>query len=125
MDNEKKYLNNEYQLYGTRHYRLMDGFAKDVYCIDAKTAKGLEFTAVCDRGLDISLFSYKGMNLTFLARQGEVAPAYYDSQGAGWLRSFFGGLMTTCGPMNIGKASQGYGLHDRFFISLIFFFHFM
>ena len=114
MNDSRQYINNPYQLAGTRRYTLDEGFAKGVSCIDAKTSKGLQFTAVCDRALDVSQFSYKGMNLTFLARQGEMAPAFYDAQGAAWLRSFFGGLFSTCGPMNIGKASQGFGLHDRF-----------
>ena len=114
MKNEQDYINNPYQLWGTRRYTLEQGFSKGVSCIDAKTSAGLSFTAVCDRALDISQFSYKGMNLTFLGRQGETAPSFYDNQGAAWLSSFFGGLVTTCGPMNIGKASKGYGLHDRF-----------
>jgi hypothetical protein len=104
MKDIKRYINNQYQIAGTRHYLLENGYAKGVSAIDAKTGSGLEYTVVCDRALDISLASYKGVNLTFISKTGETAPSFYDAEGNGWMKSFFGGLLTTCGPDNIGKA---------------------
>lgn len=45
-------------------------------------------------------------------------PSMYDEQGLGWLRSFPGGLVATCGLTNAGAASEDngeyLGLHGRF-----------
>ena len=114
----KKYIGNWYQIAGTRHATLSEGSAKGTRIIDVRTGGGLEYTIVCDRGLDISLASYNGVNFTYLSANGEVHPAYYNCIGSEWLRVFFAGLLTTCGPVNIGPAciDQGehLGLHGRF-----------
>ena len=66
------------------------------FAIDVDTgAGGLRFTVLPDRGLDISLASYKGNNLSFLTPAGETHPAFYEPGGLGWLRTFTGGLLTT------------------------------
>jgi hypothetical protein len=68
--------------------------------------------------MDISSASYKGSNLVYLTPNGEVHPAYYEPQGAGWLRIFFGGLLTTCGLTTIGApgrdGDEDLGLHGRY-----------
>lgn len=97
---------------------LTDGGALGVRAIDVKTGGGLEYTVLADRGLDISLASYKGANLTYLSPQGELHPAFYNYAEDEWLRTFFGGLLTTCGPTNFGPAcednGQKLGIHGRF-----------
>lgn len=116
IKNYSNYIGNSYQLFGTRHYTLSNGKSDSVHCIDVKTGSGFEFTVVPSRGLDISLASYKGINLVYQSPCGETHPLYYRRKNAEWLYSFFGGLLTTCGPANIGKATADgkYGLHDRF-----------
>lgn len=111
-------IGNTYQLYGTKHYKLENGDNNNVRCIDVKTGSGLEYTVVTDRGLDISWASYKGSNVTYISNNAEVHPSYYKFSGSKWLRTFFAGLLTTCGPTNIGSScvDQGeeYGLHGEF-----------
>jgi len=111
-------IGNMAQLGGTRHVVLNDGPSKGVAAIDVDTGAGLRFTVLPDRGLDISRASYKGINLVFLTPNGEVHPAFYEPQGAGWLRSFFGGLLTTCGLTYLGPPGtdngQELGLHGRY-----------
>lgn len=106
-----------YQLCGTRHYRLTDGRADGCRCIDVRTGSGLDFTVVCDRAMDISLASYRGVNLVFLAPDAEAHPAYYESFGNEWLRTFSAGLLTTLGPTHLGPActdgGEALGLHGR------------
>lgn len=58
------------------------------------------------RGMDIAWASYKSTPVSFNAKTAVVAPAYYDPNGTQWLRSFFGGLLTTCGLSNVGKPSE-------------------
>ncbi|HLW00117.1 MAG TPA: DUF4432 family protein [Ktedonobacterales bacterium] len=46
-----------------------------------------------------------------------VAPQYFEPTGAGWLRSFFGGALTTCGLRQVGAPcedeGEALGLHGR------------
>ena len=115
--NWKPYVGNVYQVCGTRHYTLTQGFSRGVNAIDVRTGGGLEYTILPDRGLDISLASYRGENLTYLTPNGEANAAFYDKVGDGWFRTFFAGLLTTCGYENVGDAcvDEGcsYGLHGR------------
>ncbi|MBO5452468.1 MAG: DUF4432 family protein [Clostridia bacterium] len=111
------YLGNMYQLFGTRHYQLTDGISNGCRCIDVRTGSGLEYTVLCDRGLDISLATYKGFNLTFLTQNAEAHPAFYHSCDAEWMRTFTGGLLTTCGPNYLSSPCEDegekLGLHGR------------
>ncbi|MCX7707596.1 MAG: aldose 1-epimerase family protein, partial [Anaerolineae bacterium] len=49
---------------------------------------------------------------------GEVHPAYYEPEGLGWLHTFFGGLLTTCGLTYLGAPGRDgdemLGLHGRY-----------
>jgi hypothetical protein len=111
-------VGNLAQLGGTRQVILNEGAAKGMAAIDVDTGAGLRFTILPDRGMDISLCSYKGTNLVFLTSNGEVNPAFYDAAGLGWLHTFFAGLLTTCGLTTIGAPGRDgdteLGLHGRY-----------
>jgi hypothetical protein len=111
-------VGNVAQLGGTRHCTLRDGRASGVTAIDVDTGGGLAFTVLPDRGLDISGASYKGLNLVYRTPNGEVHPAYFEPHGSGWLRTFFGGLLTTCGLTYLGPpgndGQEELGLHGRY-----------
>ncbi len=111
-------VGNLTQIGGTRHYILADGRSKGVSAVDVNTGSGLNFTVLPDRGMDISLASFKGNNLVYLAPNGEAHPAYYEPEGLNWIRTFFGGLLTTCGLTYIGApgldGSEELGLHGRY-----------
>ena len=106
------------QICGTRHYELTEGSTKGTRAIDVNTGSGLCYTILPDRGMDISLASYKGMNLVYQTANGEVHPSYYDPKGMEWLRVFFAGLVTTCGLTYFsGPEKDGgeeLGLHGRY-----------
>lgn len=111
-------VGNLAQLGGTRHYQLAEGRAKGVAAIDFDLGSGFRFTVLPDRGMDISLASYKGTNLVHQTANGEVHPAYYDVAGLEWLRTFFAGLLTTCGLTYLGgpgrDGEEDLGLHGRY-----------
>jgi hypothetical protein len=111
-------VGNESQIGGTRHYVLADGRAKGVAAIDFDTGAGFRFTVLPDRGLDISAASYRGTNLVYLTPNGEVGPGFYEPAGIGWLRTFTGGLLTTCGLTYLGAVGRDgdeeLGLHGRY-----------
>ncbi|MBV9102099.1 MAG: aldose 1-epimerase family protein [Candidatus Eremiobacteraeota bacterium] len=72
---------------------------------------------VADRALDIVHATYLGVPFVWRSANDLAAPAYYDARGDEWLRSFFGGWLTTCGLSNFGPAgsdaSGDFGLHGR------------
>lgn len=113
-----KYIGNLSQIGGCRHYTLNEGWGRGMRATDINTGSGLQFTVLPDRGLDISLASYKGMNLVYLTCNGETHPSYYEPEGIGWLRTFAGGLFTTCGLTHLGPPSvddgESLGLHGRY-----------
>ncbi|NSW89149.1 MAG: aldose 1-epimerase family protein [Firmicutes bacterium] len=112
-----KYIGDTSQLFGVKNYRFTGGKADGVTAVDVKNGTGLEFTVLPDRGLDISYLTYKGVNLSYISKTGIVAPQYYNEEKLEFLRSFFGGLLTTCGLRYAGApckdAGEELGLHGR------------
>ncbi|UCC68727.1 MAG: aldose 1-epimerase family protein [Armatimonadota bacterium] len=105
------------QIGGLKPYTLTDGRAAGMRAVDFRTTRGLEFTVLLDRGMDISEARYKGMSLCWRSCAGDAAPAYYDPRGLEWLWTFFGGLLTTCGLTQVGAPTtdegEELGLHGR------------
>lgn len=105
------------QVAGIRSYTLSEGNQLGVRALDFRTGTGFRFVVLPDRGMDISLAEFRGRSLCWCSPTGEVGSAYYDSLGHGWLRSFFGGLLTTCGLTSAGAPSTDGGeelpLHGR------------
>ena len=85
------------QLGGTRLIELLDGNQRGVRAVDFHTGSGLQFTVLLDRGMDIGPASHCGRPLAWHAMPGCVHPAYHEPEGLGFLRSFHGGLLCTCG----------------------------
>ncbi len=112
-----RYVGDFSQLFGIKEYTLSGGRADGVKAFDVKTGAGLEFTVVADRCLDIAGLSFKGTNCSYLNKTGIVSPTYYEKDGDGFLRNFFGGFLTTCGLRNVGVPCEDEGesfpLHGR------------
>ena len=112
------YIGNQAQLGGARHYVLADGRSRNLRGIDINSGSGLQYTILPDRGMDISLASYKGINLVYLTCSGETHPAYFEPENFGWLRTFTAGLLTTCGLTYLGApvtdGNEELGLHGRY-----------
>ena len=111
------YLGNLSQVFGMKEYTMTGGRAAGIRAVDVKTGSGLEFTVVADRCMDIEALSFEGINCSYINKTGMVAPAYYDKDGIEFLRSFFGGFLTTCGLRNVGVPCEDEGeafpLHGR------------
>jgi hypothetical protein len=103
------------QLVSTKAARLSDGSEDGVRVIDARAAGGLSAMILADRGLDLGAVWAAGHQVSWQSTTGAVHPAYFTEPT--WLRSFHGGLLTTCGLQNVGLPStdQGtaHGLHGR------------
>lgn len=105
------------QIGGLKPYELTEGNQKGVSAVDVRTGSCFNFTILPGRGMDISYAEYQGIPLCWRSSTGEVSPSHYESEGLGWLRSFYGGLLTTCGLTYFGApcVDKGVklGLHGR------------
>ncbi|MCE5260123.1 MAG: aldose 1-epimerase family protein [Chloroflexi bacterium] len=105
------------QLGGVRQVELTEGRYRGVRVAEFDTGTGFSFSVLLDRGMDIGACKYQGAALAWEAAPGPTHPAYYDSKGLGWLRSFHGGLVATCGLTYAGAPTtdegQELGLHGR------------
>ncbi len=104
------------QLAGLRSFEYSDGKARGLRAIEVWTGSGLRFTIYVDRGLDIGPAEFAGKPLAWL-HPALGTPAQYEPNGYGWLRTFGGGLVTTCGLTHFGQPEEEggttYGLHGR------------
>lgn len=110
------------QIAGVKRYTLFEGRAAGVDAVDVETGAGLSFTVLPGRGMDIAWAKYKSVPFSYISKTGVVNASYYDPRGFNWLRSFFAGLLTTCGLSNAGNPSSDshflvgdieHGLHGR------------
>jgi len=105
------------QVASVRRSVLEDGKGRGMRSFEVSNSSGFSFTVYPDRGLDIGPATYNGKSLTWMSRNGPVNPAFYDASGVEWLRSWMGGLLTTCGWINVGNPCATpdgeQGLHGR------------
>jgi Domain of unknown function (DUF4432) len=99
------------QICGIRSFCFDDGPARGVRALEFYNGGGLRFLVLPDRGMDLFCAEYKGVPLNWLTGTGAVAPSYYSPQDWDWLRSFYGGLLMTCGLANVGEACRDRGAY--------------
>jgi len=114
----RKRVGNTDQIAGVRTVQLDDGRERPGRAALIHTGSGLQLTVLLDRCLDIAAASYQGKAMGWRSTTGDVGPQYYEAEGIRWLRSYFGGLVTTCGLINVGAPCEGSelsgeGLHGR------------
>ena len=102
---------------GVTPYLLDAGRGRGVRAVSARTGSGFEFDAVADRALDVFAASYRGTPLCWSASNSLAGGDDVDEHGDGFLKTFFGGLFTTCGLGNFGPPGSDewgtFGLHGR------------
>ncbi len=96
------YIGHRSQLCGIEEVRLVGGRGDGMRLLQVRSAAGLELTVSADRCADISRLIFKGDNMGYFSANGYVAPSYYDHVGAGFLKSFTAGFLTTCGLTAVG-----------------------
>lgn len=106
------------QIAGVRTVQFDDANERPMRAALIHTGAGFDVTVLLDRCLDIPAVSYQGKALGWRSKTGDVAPQYFEAEGLRWLRSYFGGLVTTCGLTHVGaprpeSALLGNGLHGR------------
>lgn len=105
------------QIAGARPIELHGGMEEGVEAVEFRTGSGFNFMVLPGRGMDIGCAEYNGMPIAWKSGSGEVNPAFYEEPGVGWLRSFYGGLMITCGLTYAGAFcvdnGVSLGMHGR------------
>jgi len=94
---------NVHQVAGIQTAQLSPGTADATHVALVDTGSGLRFTVSLDRGGDIVQAFYHQHSLTYLTPQGIRRPSHAYNQGMHWLYGWPAGLMTTCGPLHIGR----------------------
>jgi hypothetical protein len=114
-DELRRYAGAMTQLSGIRLVELADGRVRGVRAAEVHTGSGLHFDVLLDRGLDIGRAEHAGRPLAWL-HPALGSPSLREPLGIGWLRTFGGGLVTTCGLDHFGPPDpegEGYALHGR------------
>ncbi len=99
-----KHIGRIDQVGGAQRVILAEGNCAGAEAVEFRTGSGLRFTVLANRGMDISACEYCGEALAWQSATGDVASAYFDPEGLNWLRSFYGGLLLTCGMSWAGAA---------------------
>ena len=94
-----------------------EGPARGARLVRMVTGGGLELEIHPDRCLDIGAVTVGGVPVAWSGPAPPAAPAFVDPHDAGWLRTFSGGLLVTCGLDQVGSPSldggEPLGLHGR------------
>lgn len=109
------------QLYGSRLMTLEEGAARGARLCQVWTAAGLEFDLLPDCGMDLGLTRFRGRNCCYVTKNGYTGPTRHLALPGEFDHSFSGGMLFTCGLLNVGPecrddAGDGefHPLHGRF-----------
>lgn len=112
------YIDHPFQLCTVRRMTVAEGKGKGMDIIEVTTAGGLQVDLMPDTGLDIGQVRYKGVNVTFICKNGYDSPAAISSHGDEFLNTFPGGLLYTCGLRTTGGNHDDNGdyqpMHGRY-----------
>jgi len=100
---------NPAQVGGIEWYTIGDGEGRGVRALCVNTGGGLRYRVLADRGLDIDQAFFNQHSLAFLTHKGVTPPRRAHDRGIDWLKGFPGGLLTSCGPFNIGPPGEDQG----------------
>jgi hypothetical protein len=116
--NWKHKLSNSHQIGGIETSVIDNGAGRGVRIAWVNTGTGLRYKLVLDRGMDILDAFFSEYSLAWISHAGLTAPQPFFNQGIDWLRTFGGGLLTTCGLSNAGPPntdeSGSRGLHGNY-----------
>lgn len=102
QSNWKDKISNPMQLGGIETSVLDNGLGKGVRIAWINTGTGLRYKVVLDRGMDIADAFFNAHSLAWISHAGVTSPQPFSNKGIDWLRTFGGGLLTTCGLSHVG-----------------------
>ena len=115
---QQGYLGHPGQLYTLRRVTLEEGKARGMQVIEVCTAGGLQVDVLPDTGLDLGQCRYKGVNMSWMSKNGYDSPSVIHPFETDFVNTFPGGLLYTCGLRSAGPANRDSGewhpLHGRY-----------
>jgi galactose mutarotase-like enzyme len=113
----KDKISNHAQIGGIETSVMDNGLGRGVRIAWINTGSGLRYKLVLDRAMDIADAFYNQHSLAWISHAGVTAPDQAANNGIEWLRSFGGGLLTTCGLTHVGGPEEDEygqrGVHGR------------
>ena len=113
----KDKISNHVQIGGIETSVIDDGLGRGVRIAWVNTGSGLRYKLVIDRAMDIADAFYNQHSLAWMSHGGITLPDQAVNSGIEWLRTFGGGLLTTCGLTHVGGPEEDEyglrGLHGR------------
>ena len=103
------YLCNPRQAYTLRRVTVDEGKARGAQVIEVATAGGLQLDILPDTGLDIGQVRYRGVNMSWISKNGQDAPWCDNPYENEFLKYFPGGLLYTCGLRSTGPGNRDGG----------------
>jgi hypothetical protein len=105
------------QLASAQAFELTDGLERGTRGVRLYNAAGLDLSVLTDRGMGLTHLSWRGVQLAMMTPNGGVHPAYTESSGMGWLRTWPAGFLTVCGLTQVGEpnrdGAEDLGIHGR------------
>ena len=98
----KDKISNHIQLGGIETSVLDNGAGRGTRIAWINTGTGLRFKVVIDRAMDIADAFFNQHSLAWISHGGITNPQPFSDKGIDWLRTFGGGLVTTCGLTHVG-----------------------
>lgn len=95
-------ISNAAQVGGIETSVLDNGAGRGTRIAWVNTGTGLRYKVVLDRAMDIADAFYNQYSLAWLNNPGVTPPQPFSHNGIDWLRTFGGGLVTTCGLTHMG-----------------------
>lgn len=95
-------ISNNAQFGGIETSVLDNGPGRGTRIAWINTGAGLRYKVVIDRAMDIAEASFNQHNLAWISHLGVTPPEPMSLHGTDWLRTFGGGLLTTCGLSYFG-----------------------
>ena len=95
-------ISNHAQVGGIETSVMDNGPGRGTRIAWINTGTGLRYKVVIDRAMDIGDAFYNQYSLTWLNHSGITFPQPFSARGTDWLRTFGGGLLTTCGLTHTG-----------------------
>lgn len=93
-------ISNHNQLGGIETSVIDNGAGRGIRIAWINTGTGLRYKVVIDRAMDIADAFYNQHSLAWISHAGITSPQ--PVHGMDWLRTFGGGLLTTCGLSHVG-----------------------
>ena len=97
-----RYAGNYAHIAGVNRLIYAEGKAKGAEVLDFKTGSGLEFRIALDKCMDIFSLSYKGVLLSQMTKNGPTSNLSGLPIKGHFPKSVNGGMMYTCGLLNVG-----------------------